>query len=260
MGFVRRLMPRQDAAGGSTRAIYITRWEEASTHGACNGPAPVADCPRRAASRHQHRGRRGADRAARRLLAQLGRLAGPARRWPAGSPTPCSAAVVAIAASARLGATPFGLANQVTLLRAGLVCLVGGALLASGQAPVMSWSLAGADRRRARARCGRWLARPAAAAGLGVRRPLRRRGRRAAAADPGAAGLAGRPGRRLGAGDRPAALRLRPRRPAAALAAARRCRRAGAARRSAPSRASRCCCACCRRSRPGWRAPPPRPR
>ena len=51
--------------------------------------------------------------------------------------------VVALAASARLGSAPFGLANQVTLLRAGLVCLVGGALLASGQAPIMSWSLAG---------------------------------------------------------------------------------------------------------------------
>jgi phosphatidylglycerophosphate synthase len=49
---------------------------------------------------------------------------------------------VALAASARLGAAPFGLANQVTLLRAGLVCLVGGALLASGQAPSLSWSLA----------------------------------------------------------------------------------------------------------------------
>jgi phosphatidylglycerophosphate synthase len=46
-------------------------------------------------------------------------------------------------ASVRLGQTRFGLANQVTLLRAGLVCLVGGALLASGHAPSMSWSLAG---------------------------------------------------------------------------------------------------------------------
>ncbi len=52
-------------------------------------------------------------------------------------------AVVAHAAGARLGPRPFGLPNQVTLLRAGLVCLVGGALLASGQAPAMSWSLAG---------------------------------------------------------------------------------------------------------------------
>ena len=51
--------------------------------------------------------------------------------------------VVALAATARHGPVPFGLANQVTLLRAGLVCLVGGALLASGQAPIMSWSLAG---------------------------------------------------------------------------------------------------------------------
>ena len=36
----------------------------------------------------------------------------------------------------------FGIANQVTLLRAGLVCLAGGVLLASGHAPSMSWSLA----------------------------------------------------------------------------------------------------------------------
>jgi phosphatidylglycerophosphate synthase len=51
--------------------------------------------------------------------------------------------VVALAAGTRLGDAPFGLANQVTLLRAGLVCLAGGALLASGQAPSVSWSLAG---------------------------------------------------------------------------------------------------------------------
>ena len=51
--------------------------------------------------------------------------------------------VVATAAGARRGRAPFGLANQVTLVRAGLVCLIGGALLASGQAPTMSWSLAG---------------------------------------------------------------------------------------------------------------------
>jgi phosphatidylglycerophosphate synthase len=50
--------------------------------------------------------------------------------------------VVAAAARARLGTTSFGAANQVTLLRAGLVCLIGGVLLASGRAPVMSWSLA----------------------------------------------------------------------------------------------------------------------
>ncbi len=51
--------------------------------------------------------------------------------------------IVLALASLRLGRTRFGLANQVTLLRAGLVCLVGGALLASGHAPSMSWSLAG---------------------------------------------------------------------------------------------------------------------
>jgi phosphatidylglycerophosphate synthase len=52
-------------------------------------------------------------------------------------------AVVLALATLRLGRAGFGLANQVTLLRAGLVCLVGGALLASGHAPAMSWSLAG---------------------------------------------------------------------------------------------------------------------
>ncbi len=50
-------------------------------------------------------------------------------------------AIVALAPSLRLGRTHFGLANQVTLLRSGLVCLVGGVLLASGHAPSMGWSL-----------------------------------------------------------------------------------------------------------------------
>ena len=36
----------------------------------------------------------------------------------------------------------FGLANQVTLLRAGLVCLIGGALLAGGSLSLLGWSLA----------------------------------------------------------------------------------------------------------------------
>jgi phosphatidylglycerophosphate synthase len=39
----------------------------------------------------------------------------------------------------RLG---FGIANQVTLLRAGLVCLAGGALLAGGPSSMSGWSLA----------------------------------------------------------------------------------------------------------------------
>jgi len=51
------------------------------------------------------------------------------------------AGVVATAATLRLGRTRFGLANQVTLLRSGLVCLVGGALLTSGQ--MVGWSLPG---------------------------------------------------------------------------------------------------------------------
>lgn len=36
----------------------------------------------------------------------------------------------------------FGIANQVTLLRAGLVCLAGGALLAGGPSSISGWSLA----------------------------------------------------------------------------------------------------------------------
>lgn len=48
-------------------------------------------------------------------------------------------AVVASTAIRRHGATRFGLPNQVTLLRAGLVCLAGGALWASGVG--RGWSL-----------------------------------------------------------------------------------------------------------------------
>ncbi|MEM7021386.1 MAG: CDP-alcohol phosphatidyltransferase family protein [Pseudomonadota bacterium] len=52
------------------------------------------------------------------------------------------AACVAIAATSHLKGAVFGLANQITLLRAGLVCLVGSEILA-GAAPVQtSWSLA----------------------------------------------------------------------------------------------------------------------
>jgi phosphatidylglycerophosphate synthase len=52
------------------------------------------------------------------------------------------AAGVALAATWHLRGTDFGVANQITLLRSGLVCLVGGALLAGGHAPSASWSLA----------------------------------------------------------------------------------------------------------------------
>jgi phosphatidylglycerophosphate synthase len=48
---------------------------------------------------------------------------------------------VALAAAWHLDGRDFGLANQITLLRTGLVCLVGGALL-GGDAHI-SWSLAG---------------------------------------------------------------------------------------------------------------------
>jgi phosphatidylglycerophosphate synthase len=53
------------------------------------------------------------------------------------------ALVVVLAAAWHLRGMGFGLANQVTLLRSGLVCLVGGGLLANGHTPSVSWSLAG---------------------------------------------------------------------------------------------------------------------
>ena len=203
---------------GRRESSRLTRWEDASTHVTASGLAPVVRRPGRATTARQHPGGRGADRGARRRARALSRLAGRyvlagwlglrrARRRRRRSRA-CGS-----------GVARFGLANQVTLLRSGLVCLVGGALLASGQAPSMSWSLAGLIAVALGARCPRRLARPAAAAGLGLRRPLRRRDRRAAAADPGAAGLAGRAGRRLGPGDRPVALRLRAGGPGHALAA-----------------------------------------
>lgn len=52
------------------------------------------------------------------------------------------AIAVALAAAWHLNGANFGLANQVTLLRTGLVCLVGGALLVEGGSPTVSWSLA----------------------------------------------------------------------------------------------------------------------
>jgi phosphatidylglycerophosphate synthase len=51
--------------------------------------------------------------------------------------------IVAVAVGGERGSAVFGLANQVTLLRAGLVCLVGGALLAGGSLAPLGWSLAG---------------------------------------------------------------------------------------------------------------------
>lgn len=43
----------------------------------------------------------------------------------------------------RQGGSRFGEANQATLLRSGLVCLIGSTLLASGQGPEIGWHLAG---------------------------------------------------------------------------------------------------------------------
>lgn len=51
-------------------------------------------------------------------------------------------AIVALTFGVGRGPAGFGAANQVTLLRAGLVCLAGGALLAGGPSSVSGWSLA----------------------------------------------------------------------------------------------------------------------
>ena len=50
--------------------------------------------------------------------------------------------VIAVTAGIGRARAGFGIANQVTLLRAGLVCLAGGALLAGGPPALPSWSLA----------------------------------------------------------------------------------------------------------------------
>jgi phosphatidylglycerophosphate synthase len=50
--------------------------------------------------------------------------------------------IIAAAVGVERGGPGFGLANQVTLLRAGLVCLIGGALLAGGSLLPLGWSLA----------------------------------------------------------------------------------------------------------------------
>jgi phosphatidylglycerophosphate synthase len=50
--------------------------------------------------------------------------------------------VIALSLGFRRGSAGFGIANQVTLLRAGLVCLTGGALLVGGPAAALRWSLA----------------------------------------------------------------------------------------------------------------------
>ncbi len=52
------------------------------------------------------------------------------------------ALAVALAAAWHLNGMGFGLANQITLLRTGLVCLVGGALLAEEARSSIGWSLA----------------------------------------------------------------------------------------------------------------------
>jgi phosphatidylglycerophosphate synthase len=50
--------------------------------------------------------------------------------------------IIALTVGVGRASAGFGLANQVTLLRAGLVCLIGGALLAGGSLALLGWSLA----------------------------------------------------------------------------------------------------------------------
>jgi phosphatidylglycerophosphate synthase len=49
--------------------------------------------------------------------------------------------IVVVRVGSRRGRSGFGIANQVTLLRAGLVCLASGALLAGGSSSASEWSL-----------------------------------------------------------------------------------------------------------------------
>ncbi len=49
--------------------------------------------------------------------------------------------IVVVRVGSRRGRAGFGIANQVTLLRAGLVCLASGALLAGGSSSASEWSL-----------------------------------------------------------------------------------------------------------------------
>lgn len=51
-------------------------------------------------------------------------------------------AIVVVMVGLGRGRASFGIANQVTLLRAGLVCLASGALLAGGPSLISGWSLA----------------------------------------------------------------------------------------------------------------------
>ena len=154
--------------------------------------------------------------------------------------------VIAATVGVKRAASGFGIANQVTLLRAGLVCLIGGALLAGPSLAGVESGRAG--RGRAQPGCRGWLARAPLRRGFAFRRALRSRGRLPADPDPGRAGLAVGPGRRLGSGHRPGSATPSSWRAGSCRSCAPRCRRAAGARRSASSRASRCCCACCRRS------------
>jgi phosphatidylglycerophosphate synthase len=82
------------------------------------------------------------------LTAMLGGVLARQADWAAAHVLAGLAAYAAVSGIilAAVGGGPdragFGLANQATLLRAGLVCLIGGALLAGGSLPLLGWSLA----------------------------------------------------------------------------------------------------------------------
>ena len=82
------------------------------------------------------------------LTAALGGLLAHEAQWAAGHVVSgllgylAISSIVALSLRAGRRSTGFGIANQVTLLRAGLVSLVGGALLVGGPATALRWSLA----------------------------------------------------------------------------------------------------------------------
>ena len=144
--------------------------------------------------------------------------------------------IVVAAAGLGRGHAGFGIANQVTLLRAGLVCLASGALLAGAPSSISGWSLAALVAAALCLDAVDGLAGPASRCLLRLWRPVRSRDR--CAADPGARapGLAERPRRAVGSDDRPDALRVRAGKLGGCPPCVGRCRRAGDDRRCACSR------------------------
>ena len=154
--------------------------------------------------------------------------------------------VIAAAVGAR-AAGGFGIANQVTLLRAGLVYSIGAA-----RRPVAPGVESGRAGGGAQPGCRTAGSRAGAAWLRGSARASISRST-SADPDPDRAGMAVGPGRRLDPGHRPGPLRLRP----GGLAPAVPARPATPSRRRQAicvQQAHHCCSACCRRSEPPRRA------